>query len=469
MADSAYDLVVIGSGPGGYVAALRAAQLGLNVACVEKDASLGGTCLNIGCIPSKALLHTSEQYAEVKAGLDGHGIVTEGVALDLDAMMDHKDEVVETLTKGIAGLFKKAKIARLEGLGRIEAPGVVTVTASGGEASRVEAANILIATGSVSTPLPGVKIDEERIVTSTGALDLAAVPEHLVVLGAGFIGLEMGSVWARLGARVTVVEMLDAIAPGMDGEVTKHFQRLLKRQGLEFKLGTKASRIKRKGESVELILEPREGGEAESLSADMVLVAVGRRPFTDGLGLEEAGVALEPAGRIAIDDNFRTSVAGICAIGDVVRGPMLAHKAMDEGAACAEIIAGQKAAVNYGAIPGVIYTAPEAASVGKTEEELKAEGVDYKIGKYSFLASGRARAMSKTDGFVKILADTKTDRVLGVHILGHEAGTLIAEAVLAMEMGAAAEDIALTCHAHPSLAEAMKEAALAAGPGALHI
>jgi dihydrolipoamide dehydrogenase len=469
MADQPYDLVVIGSGPGGYVAALRAAQLGLSVACVEKDASLGGTCLNIGCIPSKALLHTSEQYAEVKAGLDGHGIVTEGVTLDLDAMMDHKDEVVETLTKGIAGLFKKAKVARLEGIGRIEAPGVVTVTAGNGETSRVEATSILIATGSVSTPLPGVEIDEERIVTSTGALDLAAVPEHLVVLGAGFIGLEMGSVWARLGARVTVVEMLDAIAPGMDGEVIKHFQRLLKRQGLEFRLGTKASRVERQGEAVELTLEPREGGESETLNADVVLVAVGRRPFTEGLGLEAAGVATEANGRIAIDENFRTSVAGLYAIGDVVRGPMLAHKAMDEGAACAEIIAGQKAAVNYAAIPGVVYTAPEAASVGKTEEELKAEGVDYTIGKFPFLASGRARAMSKTDGFVKILADATTDRVLGVHILGHEAGTMIAEAVLAMEMGASAEDIALTCHAHPSLAEAMKEAALAAGPGALHI
>ena len=469
MADQPYDLVVIGSGPGGYVAALRAALLGLNVACVEKDASLGGTCLNIGCIPSKALLHTSEQYAEVNAGLDGHGIVTDGVSLDLDAMMDHKDEVVETLTKGIAGLFKKAKVARLEGIGRIEAPGTVAVTAQGGETSRVEAANILIATGSVSTPLPGVEIDEERIVTSTGALDLAVVPEHLVVLGAGFIGLEMGSVWARLGAKVTVVEMLDAIAPGMDGEVIKQFQRLLKRQGLEFRLATKASRVTRKGEAVELTLEPREGGESKTLTADMVLVSVGRRPYTDGLGLEAAGVALEEAGRIAIDENFRTSVEGIYAIGDVVRGPMLAHKAMDEGAACAEIIAGRKAAVNYAAIPGVVYTAPEAASVGKTEEELKAGGVDYKAGKFPFLASGRARVMSKTDGFVKILADARTDRVLGVHILGHEAGTLIAEAVLAMEMGASAEDIALTCHAHPSLAEAMKEAALAAGPGALHI
>ncbi len=469
MTDRPYDLVVIGSGPGGYVAALRAAQLGLNVACVEKDASLGGTCLNIGCIPSKALLHTTEQYAEVKAGLDGHGIVADGVSLDLDAMMDHKDDVVEALTKGIAGLFKKAKVTRLEGTGRIEGPGVVAVTANRGESSRVEAASILIATGSVSTPLPGVEIDEERIVSSTGALDLGTVPEHLVVLGAGFIGLEMGSVWARLGAKVTVVELLDAIAPGMDGEVVKQFQRLLKRQGLAFKLGTKASRVMRKGETVELALEPREGGESETLSADVVLVAVGRRPYTDGLGLEEAGVALEADGRIAIDENLRTAVAGIYAIGDVVRGPMLAHKAMDEGAACAEIIAGQKAAVNYGAIPGVVYTAPEAASVGKTEEELKADGVEYKVGKFPFLASGRARAMSKIDGFVKILADATTDRVLGVHILGHEAGTLIAEAVLAMEMGASAEDIALTCHAHPSLAEAMKEAALAAGTGALHI
>ena len=469
MADKIYDLVVIGSGPGGYVAALRAAKLGLNVACVEKDASLGGTCLNIGCIPSKALLHTSEQYAEIKAGLNDHGIITNDVDLDLNAMMDHKDGVVETLTKGIAGLFKKAKVARIEGIGQIEAPGVVTVTAGSGETNRVETANILIATGSVSTPLPGVEIDEERIVTSTGALDLVAVPKHLVVLGAGFIGLEMGSIWARLGARVTVVEMLDAIAPGMDGEVIKHFQRLLKRQGLEFRLGTKASRVMRKGEVVELMLEAREGGENEILNADVVLVAVGRQPFTEGLGLEGLGAATDANGRIAIDESFRTSIAGLYAIGDVVRGPMLAHKAMDEGAACAEIIAGQKAKLNYAAIPSVVYTAPEVASVGKTEEELKADGVDYAVGKFPFLASGRARAMSKTDGFVKILTAAGTDRVLGVHILGHEAGTLIAEAVLAIEMGASAEDIALTCHAHPSLAEAMKEASLATGPGALHI
>ena len=469
MADQPYDLVVIGSGPGGYVAALRAALLGLNVACVEKDASLGGTCLNIGCIPSKALLHTSEQYAEVNAGLDGHGIVTDGVSLDLDAMMDHKDEVVETLTKGIAGLFKKAKVARLEGIGRIEAPGTVAVTAQGGETSRVEAANILIATGSVSTPLPGVEIDEERIVTSTGALDLAVVPEHLVVLGAGFIGLEMGSVWARLGAKVTVVEMLDAIAPGMDGEVIKQFQRLLKRQGLEFRLATKASRVTRKGEAVELTLEPREGGESKTLTADMVLVSVGRRPYTDGLGARGGG--RRAGGGRAYRDRRKFPHLRRGHLRHRRRGARPHARPQGDGRGRG-LRRDHRRAEGRGELrsdPRRVYTAPEAASVGKTEEELKAGGVDYKAGKFPFLASGRARVMSKTDGFVKILADARTDRVLGVHILGHEAGTLIAEAVLAMEMGASAEDIALTCHAHPSLAEAMKEAALAAGPGALHI
>ncbi len=469
MTEQAYDLVIIGSGPGGYVAAIRAAQLGLRTACVEKDATLGGTCLNIGCIPSKALLHTSEQYEEARAGFGKHGIVVKDLELDLDAMMDHKDGVVEALTTGIAGLFKKNKIDHLRGLGRIEEPGIVSVMPETGDAIRVVAANTLISTGSVSTPLPGVKIDEERIITSTGALDLAAVPPRMVVLGAGFIGLELGSVWRRLGTEVTVVEMLDTIAPGMDGEVAKQFQRLLKRQGIAFKLGAKATRVERRGEIVALALEPRDGGETEEMEADIVLVSVGRKPFTEGLGLETAGVALDEAGRIVVDQAFRTNVEGLYGIGDVVRGPMLAHKAMDEGAACAEVIAGRASAINYDAIPGVIYTAPEVAAVGMTEEQLTEAGIAYRVGKFPFMAVGRARSLSKTDGFVKILADASSDRVLGVHILGADAGTLIAEAVLAMELGASAEDIALTCHAHPSLNEAMKEAALAAGSDAIHI
>lgn len=469
MSDDAFDLVVIGSGPGGYVGAIRAAQLGLKVACVEKSETLGGTCLNIGCIPSKALLHTSEQFEEATTLFEKHGIALNGVKLELDAMMDHKDEVVEALTKGVAFLFKKNKVTHLKGVARITGKREVTVSSGAGGSTAVAAKSIVIATGSETTPLPGVAVDEERIVTSTGALELKEVPGHLVVIGAGYIGLELGSVWRRLGSKVTVVELLDTITPGMDGEISKEFLRILKRQGMSFKLGTKVKSATRAGDKVTLALEPRDGGKAETLEADVVLVAVGRRSYTEGLGLDEAGVARDEKGRVHVDRDFRTNVESIYAIGDVIEGPMLAHKAEDEGVAVAEIIAGQKAHVNYDAIPGVVYTAPEVAAVGKTEEQLKADGVDYRAGKFPFMANGRARAMSRTEGFVKILADAHSDRILGVHIIGPDAGHLIAELVLAIEMGAAAEDVARTCHAHPALNEVVKEAALALGDGSIHI
>jgi len=465
MAEEArYDLVVIGSGPGGYVCAIRAAQLGMKVACVEKMPTLGGTCLNIGCIPSKALLQASEKFAEAKHGLAAFGVKTSGVSLDLPAMMAHKDKVVGANVKGVEFLFKKNGIDWVKGAGRIAAAGQVVV----GERTLATKA-IVIATGSESMPLKGVDVDEKRIVSSTGALALAAVPKRLVVIGGGYIGLEMGSVWARLGAAVTVVEFLDRILPGMDGEISSQMQRILTRQGMAFRLGTKVTGAKVAGKGVTLSLAPAKGGKDETLETDVVLVAIGRRPHTDGLGLDAAGVALDDRGRVKIDSRFETNIPGIHAIGDVVAGPMLAHKAGDEGVAVAEILAGQAGHVNYDAIPGVVYTAPEAATVGKTEDELKAAGVACKVGKFPFTANGRARAMNATDGFVKILADAKTDRVLGVHIIGPDAGHLIAEAVLGMEFGAAAEDIARTCHAHPTLAETMKEAALAADGRALHV
>ncbi len=467
--ENRFDVVIIGAGPGGYVAAIRAAQLGLRTACVEKDPTLGGTCLNIGCIPSKALLHASEEYARAGKGFAAHGIKLDGVTLDLPAMMAHKDKVVGDLTKGVEHLFKKNDVAHIRGVGAITAKGEVSVRAADGATRVLAAKAIVIATGSASTPLPGVAVDEQRIVSSTGALALAAVPKHLAVIGAGYIGLELGSVWRRLGAEVTVIEFLDRIVPGMDGEIAKQFQRLLKRQGFKFKLGTKVTGASATSEGVSLALAPVAGGEAATLEADVVLVAVGRRPHVEGLGLEAAGVALDEAGRVVVDDEFRTNVDGIFAIGDVIRGPMLAHKAEDEGIAVAELIAGEKPHVNYDAIPGVIYTAPEVAAVGKTEEQLKEAGIDYRAGAFPFLANGRARAMSAADGFVKILADAKTDRVLGVHIIGADAGTLIAEAVLAIELGASAEDLARTCHAHPSLNEAVKEAALAVAERAIHI
>jgi dihydrolipoamide dehydrogenase len=464
-----YDLVVIGSGPGGYVAAIRAAQLGLKTACVEKRETLGGTCLNIGCIPSKALLFSSERFHEAGHGLARHGIKVAGVELDLPAMMAQKDRVVTANTAGVAFLFKKHKIDWIKGTARIASPGLVEVALNDGGQQQVKTRDILIATGSESTPLPGIVVDEQRIVSSTGGLSLPEVPKHLVVIGGGYIGLEMGSVWRRLGSEVTVVEFLDRILPGMDGEVSKVMERLLQKQGIAFKLGTKVTAAVPSETGVNLTLEPAKGGTGETLAADVVLVAVGRRPHLEGLGLEAVGVALDERGRVRTDGHYATNVLGIHAIGDAIAGPMLAHKAEDEGIAAAEILAGQAGHVNYDAIPGVVYTWPEAASVGQTEEQLKAANIAYKVGKFPFTANGRARAMAMTDGFVKILADQATDRILGAHIVGPEAGDLIAELVVGMEFAAAAEDIARTCHAHPTLNEAVKEAALAVDGRAIHI
>ena len=439
-------------------------SLGLRTACVEKRETLGGTCLNIGCIPSKALLQSSENFHEVQGSFADHGILVEGVKLDLTKMQARKGEVVTANVKGVEFLFKKNKVTWLKGDGRISSPGHVEV---GGET--YEAKNIVVATGSESIPLPGVDVDEKRIVTSTGALELDKVPGHLVVIGGGYIGLELGSVWHRLGAKVTVVEYLDRLVPGMDGEIGKTFERVLGKQGLVFRLGTKVTSAKASDAGVELTVEPAKGGEAETLQADVVLVAIGRRPFTGSLGLAEAGVDMDERGFVKTDGHYATNVAGIYAIGDVIAGPMLAHKAEEEGVACAEILAGQAGHVNYGVIPGVVYTWPEVASIGSTEEMLKAAGTDYSVGKFPFSANGRARAMGATDGFVKILADKKTDRILGAHIIGPDAGTLIAEIALAMEFGASSEDVARTCHAHPSLNEAVKEAALAVEARAIHI
>ncbi len=469
MTDKTYDLVVIGGGPGGYVAAIRAAQLGMSVACVEGRGSLGGTCLNVGCIPSKAMLQSSEKYAEAKAHLADHGVKLGSVELDLDTMMDRKDKVVEDLTKGIEFLFKKNKVDYIKGWGSIPKVGEVAVKDADGAGQTLTAAKILIATGSESTPLPGLEVDEKRIVTSTGALDLDKLPASLVVIGAGVIGLEMGSVWSRLGAKVTVVEFLDRILPGMDGDIAKQTQRILKKQGLTFQLGHKVTGAKTDGAGVTLTVEPAKGGDAKELAAEVVLVAIGRRPYTQGLGLEDLGVARDNRGFIQVDGNFETSVPGIFAIGDCVPGPMLAHKAEEDGVAAVETMAGQAGHVNYALVPGVVYTWPEVAGVGQTEEDLKAAGVDYKVGKFPFTANSRARANADTDGLVKILADARTDKVLGVHILGPLAGDLLAEAVIAMEFGACAEDIARTCHAHPGMGEAVKEAAMAVNGRAIHM
>ena len=468
-AESEFDVVVIGSGPGGYVCAIRAAQLGLKVACIEKRATLGGTCLNIGCIPSKAMLQSSEKYHEATSGLAVFGVKVGKVELDLGALMAHKDKVVSDNVNGVAFLFKKNKIEWVKGSATIKGAGQVAVALADGSTRQLACKNIVIATGSDVMSLPGITIDEKTIVSSTGALALPKVPASMVVIGGGYIGLEMGSVWQRLGAKVTVVEFLDRILAGMDGEVSKQMQRILAKQGMAFKLSTKVTAAKPGKDGVALTLEPAAGGAAEQLKADVVLVSVGRRPTTDGLGLAEAGVAVDNKGRVTIDEHYRTNVAGIYAIGDVIAGPMLAHKAEDEGVAVAEIIAGQKGHVNYDAIPGVVYTWPEAAAVGQTEEQVKAAGIAYKVGRFPFTANGRARAMAMTDGFVKVIADKATDRVLGVHIVGADAGHLIAEVALAMEFGATAEDIGRTCHAHPTLSEAVKEAALAADGRPIHI
>jgi dihydrolipoamide dehydrogenase len=457
----AYDLIVIGSGPGGYVCAIRAAQLGLKTAVVEKEATFGGTCLNIGCIPSKALLYASELFEEAGHKFAKMGIGVSTPKLDLPAMMAFKDQGVDGNVKGVAFLFKKNKIDSFRGTGRITAPGKVEVKAEDGATQVIETKNIVIATGSDVAPLRGVTIDEKHVVSSTGALTLDKVPGKLLVVGAGVIGLELGSVWRRLGAEVTVVEFLDRIVPGIDGDTAKQFQRLLQKQGIAFKLSSKVTGVTNSGARLTATIEPSAGGAAETIEADIVLVAIGRIPYTEGLGLEGVGVRQDNRGRVVVDAHYQTNVPGIYAIGDVIAGPMLAHKAEDEGVAAAEIIAGKAGHVNYDVIPNVIYTYPELASVGKTEEELKEAGIAYNVGKFPFTANGRAKVNMTTDGFVKILADAKTDRVLGVHILSADAGNMIAEAAVAMEFGASSEDIARTCHAHPTLTEAVKEAAMA--------
>ncbi|MBO9423315.1 dihydrolipoyl dehydrogenase [Labrenzia sp. R4_1] len=465
---SQYDLVVIGTGPGGYVCAIKAAQLGLKTAVVEKEATLGGTCLNIGCIPSKALLHASEIFHEAGHGFEKLGIKVAKPKLDLPGMMKHKSDVVDANVSGISFLMKKNKIDVHTGMGKILGAGKVEVTDNDGKASVIETKNIVIATGSDVMPLPGVEIDEKQIVSSTGALDLEKVPGKMIVVGGGVIGLELGSVWNRLGAEVTVVEFMPKILGPMDGDISKNFQRILKKQGMAFKLSSKVTGVEKKGKGLAVSVEPAAGGDAEVLEADIVLVAIGRRAYTEGLGLDQAGVVVDDRGRVQIDNHYKTNVDGIYAIGDVVVGPMLAHKAEDEGVAVAEILAGQAGHVNYDVIPGVVYTQPEVASVGKTEEELKAAGVEYKTGKFNFTANGRARAMNATDGFAKVLSDAKTDQVLGVHIVGFGAGEMIHEAAVLMEFGGSAEDLGRTCHAHPTMSEAVKEAAMGAFAKPIH-
>ena len=464
-----YDLVVIGTGPGGYVCAIRAAQLGMKVAVVEKNATLGGTCLNIGCMPSKALLYASEMFEEAGHSFAKMGVSVAAPQLDLPSMMNFKQQGIDGNVKGVEFLMKKNKIDVIVGKGRILGTGKVEVSGDDGKAQLVETRNIIIATGSDVARLKGIEIDERRIVSSTGALSLDKVPEKLLIVGAGVIGLELGSVWHRLGAAVTVVEFLDRILPGMDGEVARQFQRILEKQGFVFKLGAKVTGVDTSRNRLVAQIEPAAGGAAETLEADVVLVAIGRVPYTEGLGLKEAGVALDGRGRVQIDAHFATTVKGVYAIGDVVAGPMLAHKAEDEGVAAAEILAGQAGHVNYDVIPGVVYTTPEVASVGKTEEELKQSGVAYTVGKFPFTANGRSKVNQTTEGFVKVLADAKTDRVLGVHIVGREAGEMIHEAAVLMEFGGSAEDLARTCHAHPTRSEAVKEAALAVGKRAIHM
>jgi dihydrolipoamide dehydrogenase len=464
-----YDLVVIGTGPGGYVCAIRAAQLGLKTAVVEKRKTHGGTCLNVGCIPSKALLHASEVFEETLSHLPDLGIAVGEPKLDLKKMQAFKQEGVDGNVKGVEFLLKKNKIDAFFGTARIAAAGQVEVTADDGSNQMLQTKNIVIATGSDVTRLKGIEIDETVVVSSTGALDLETVPKRLVVIGAGVIGLELGSVWRRLGSEVIVIEYLDRILPGMDGEVAKQFQRILGKQGFQFKLSSKVTAVQKTRKGATVTVEPAAGGQAETLEADVVLVAIGRVPYTEGLGLDHVGVQKDARGRILTDAHFSTNVTGIYAIGDVIAGPMLAHKAEDEGVAVAEIIAGKAGHVNYDVIPSVVYTAPEVASLGRTEEELKEAGIAYNVGKFPFTANGRAKVNRTTDGFVKILADAATDRVLGVHIVGADAGTLIHEAAIAMEFGASSEDIARTCHAHPTLAEAVKEAALAVDKRAIHM
>ncbi len=469
MAEASYDLVVIGSGPGGYVCAIRAAQLGMKVACVEKRETLGGTCLNVGCIPSKAMLASSEKFEEASHGLAAFGIKVAKAELDLAGLLAHKDKTVKSNVDGVAFLFKKNKIDWIKGAGTIAGAGSVNVKLNAGGEQKLATKNIVIATGSDVISLPGIAIDEKKIISSTGALELPEVPKRLVVIGGGVIGLELGSVWQRLGSTVTVIEFLDRILPPMDGEVSKQMQRILAKQGIVFKLSTKVTAAKPGPKGIAITMEPAKGGAAETMEADVVLVCIGRKPYTDGLGLDKAGVKLDAKGRVEIDQHWQTNVKGIYAIGDAVAGPMLAHKAEDEGTAVAELLAGQSAHINYDAIPNIVYTWPEVAAIGKTEEELKAAGIAFKAGKFPFTANGRARAMNATDGFVKILADATTDRVLGAHMVGPDVSHLIAEIAIAIEFGASAEDIARTCHGHPTLSEVVKEAALAVAGRPIHI
>lgn len=464
MSESKFDVIIVGAGPAGYVCAIRCAQLGLKTACIDKREALGGTCLNVGCIPSKALLQSSFLYYQAQEDFSKHGIKVKSLKLDLEALMKRKTEVVEGLTKGIDFLFKKNEITRITGAAKLLKEGKVDV-----DGQIFEAEHIILATGSEVTPLKGLEIDEKTIVSSTGALSLKEAPKHLVVIGGGYIGLEMGSVWSRLGSKVTVVEYADRIIPGMDDEVANLLQRVLTRQGFGFKLSTSVEGAKKNSKGLTLDLKNQKTGQAESIDCDVALVSAGRRPFSEGLGLEELGVAQDKKGFVLVNGQYQTSVDGIYAIGDLIGGLMLAHKGEEEGIAVAEFIAGKSGHVNYNAIPGVIYTHPEVATVGKTEQQLKEEGIAYTVGKFPFQANSRARANGDVEGFVKIITEKRTDKILGVHIIGPEAGTLIAETVLAMEFGASAEDVARTCHAHPTLNEAVKEAALAADGRAIHI
>ena len=466
---SSFDLIVIGGGPGGYVAAIRASQLGMKVACVDKRETLGGTCLNVGCIPSKALLNSSEKYADAANGhLDGLGISFGKVSLDLKAMMASKDDIVKSLTGGIDLLFMKNKVKRLQGTATITKAGEVSVT-DGADKGVYHADKILIASGSVPTSLPGIEIDETKIVSSTGALALNKVPKKMVVIGAGYIGLEMGTVWSRLGAEVEVVEYLPRILPGMDSELATKFKSMMEKQGLSFQLSTAVKSAKKTSKGVSLTVTDADGSNERTLDCDIALVSVGRKPALESLGLDKLGIALTERGQIAVDEDFETNIEGIFAIGDVIEGPMLAHKAEEDGVAAVEIMAGHAGHVDYDAVPGIVYTAPEIATLGKTEDALKEAGIAYNKGVFPFLANSRAKATGHTDGFVKILADAKTDKVLGVHIIGHEAGTLIHECATAMAFDASSEDIARTCHGHPTMNEAIKEAALAVDKRAIHI
>lgn len=467
MSENKFDLVVIGGGPGGYVAAIRASQLGFKVACVEKRKALGGTCLNVGCIPSKSLLEFSHKYKDAKNDFADIGLGELKGKLEINKILAKKDEVVAGLTQGIAGLFKKNKVTHFIGMGTIVDSKTVTIRAEGKD-QNITTDRILIATGSEVMPLPGVTIDEERIVSSTGALALKEIPKKMVLIGAGVIGLELGSVWSRFGSEIEVIEFQDQICPAMDKEISKHFKRMLTKQGVKFKMSSKVTAVKKDKKSVTLTVEPAAGGEAEEIKADVVLVAIGRRPYTENLGLKEVGVVLDDRGFVKTNDKFETSVPGIFAIGDVVPGPMLAHKAEDEGAVCAEMMAGQSGHIDYNLIPSVVYTYPEVASVGKTEEQLKAEGISYNIGKFNMVANSRARSTLDPEGFVKILADKETDKMLGCHIISREAGNMIHEAVIVMEYGGSAEDLARICHAHPTYNEALKEAALAVDKRAIH-